>query len=910
MSSAGTITVDITARATQLRTELALSKAELAKFSGEVKSLSNAMVAAGAQGSAALGSALNSAVRDAAAASQRVAGLTNELAKIEPVAKGMHGSISTATREFRALFDELSSGRTRMVPGTLAIIGQRVFGLGPAALLAVGGVAALAGAIGYLVVKAIDAENALQRLKLGADFNDLDVSKAQLKQYADEIGKDGDVILGGMMKIAASGDELHALAIATKQYADVSGEKAPAAVKAITEAVKGEHLSLAKLHDLFPGVTEEARENYEKIQQLGDGHKTAAALIGLVNAQVEKSKKDLIEYKSGWTSAGNDVRLTTGYIEEFTGGMLPLSSALEGGITLWDKWGKSIEGAYAKYKNFMGGDKAQIPTAVDRVKADLTAENSKKTDELQAKSAKLATTVATTAEANQKLVGAAMQSAEAFDTEGRRADELKVKIEQFKKALAAPGDTADQIKTLTRAKADAEYQLAQIQNKNAFRGTGFSNAGQELIAEAKERISEINANEAIGGKERVALIQATYAELLKNAKLNKAQLIEVETAKNKELAAAAKADKAEEARDARAEAQTEIEIARIGLQAKRDQLDQEVIEGKKTRQQELRELRDFAAEELRLNLASLDASVKGYDTDAEAFKEAERKKRIERERTRAELDKIDKEIAQADKKTAKDDADNWKGAVNEIVNAETKFEDDLLSGRKTFMQSVYALTSSFIKKEIEQDTAYYTRKLLLGQEAFAQDKSLETGGFLVHLLTETKKTSSTVAGEAARLTAKESAAAAGKAAEATEGAATISKDAAKAAAGAYSAVAGIPIVGPILAPIAAGTAFAAVMAYESLASLDVGAWNVPRDMPAMIHKGETVVPKTFAQGLREGGGGFAGAHNSTTNNTVHLAYQPQVQNDPSKSLEDHLEQDGHVMRRWLMNQVRNGSLRF
>src|SRR5581483_5818863 len=56
--------------------------------------------------------------------------------------------------------------------------------------------------------------------------------------------------------------------------------------------------------------------------------------------------------------------------------------------------------------------------------------------------------------------------------------------------------------------------------------------------------------------------------------------------------------------------------------------------------------------------------------------------------------------------------------------------------------------------------------------------------------------------------------------------------------GTYAAVAQIPYVGWILAPIAAGAAFAAVAAYEGLASLDVGAWNVPHDMVAQIHKGE------------------------------------------------------------------------
>ena len=100
-----------------------------------------------------------------------------------------------------------------------------------------------------------------------------------------------------------------------------------------------------------------------------------------------------------------------------------------------------------------------------------------------------------------------------------------------------------------------------------------------------------------------------------------------------------------------------------------------------------------------------------------------------------------------------------------------------------------------------------------------------------------------MAGETARLTAKQSAQVVGAAQDVAAGSATIANDAYKAASGAYSAVAGIPIVGPVLAPIAAGTAFAAVMAFDTLTSFDVGTNFIPSDMPAMVHQGERIVPK-------------------------------------------------------------------
>ena len=90
---------------------------------------------------------------------------------------------------------------------------------------------------------------------------------------------------------------------------------------------------------------------------------------------------------------------------------------------------------------------------------------------------------------------------------------------------------------------------------------------------------------------------------------------------------------------------------------------------------------------------------------------------------------------------------------------------------------------------------------------------------------------------------------------ATAGLFQIQADAAVAASGAYAATAAIPVVGPEAAPAAATLAFGNVMAYAG--ALDVGAWNIPRTMLATVHEGEAVVPKTYAEGLRQSGGAVA-----------------------------------------------------
>ena len=73
------------------------------------------------------------------------------------------------------------------------------------------------------------------------------------------------------------------------------------------------------------------------------------------------------------------------------------------------------------------------------------------------------------------------------------------------------------------------------------------------------------------------------------------------------------------------------------------------------------------------------------------------------------------------------------------------------------------------------------------------------------------------------------------------------RDAMAAARGAYKALVGIPIIGPVLAPIAAATAFAAVSAF----SAEGGVGSVPYDdAPFLLHKNEMVLPANLATPLR------------------------------------------------------------
>ena len=122
-------------------------------------------------------------------------------------------------------------------------------------------------------------------------------------------------------------------------------------------------------------------------------------------------------------------------------------------------------------------------------------------------------------------------------------------------------------------------------------------------------------------------------------------------------------------------------------------------------------------------------------------------------------------------------------------------------------------------------------------------------------------------------TSKTQAAAAVATKAATEAAAatsTVTIDAGVAYAGVFANLS--PLLGPAAAG-PAGAAYAQVLAM-GLPKLEVGAWEIPSVMPALLHPGEMVVPANFASGIRgaAAGGGGGGQGGGSTQ----LVFAPSV----------------------------------
>jgi hypothetical protein len=283
-----------------------------------------------------------------------------------------------------------------------------------------------------------------------------------------------------------------------------------------------------------------------------------------------------------------------------------------------------------------------------------------------------------------------------------------------------------------------------------------------------------------------------------------------------------------------------------------------------------------------------DALTAGWDRESLAYK-AELDKRAGFDQWYAE------EKKRIDDQAAQDDARSWQQANNAVLGAEDGLVRDLLTKRQSLGVDMLQMAGHFLERELAADLKYWTERGLLAIEGVDSEKTAEQSGVLMHGLmsllktdttqtSQTTQTAATVAGVAARTSAEKAGQSAGLLAQVEAGSKAVMNDAYQAAAATWAAVAQIPVIGPFLAPPAAAAAFAGVMAFDALTALDVGAWEIPQNMPAILHKGEMVVPQNFASGLRGAGGSITGGDTN-----FHTTYAPTINTAASPSLKQLLQ---------------------
>lgn len=252
-------------------------------------------------------------------------------------------------------------------------------------------------------------------------------------------------------------------------------------------------------------------------------------------------------------------------------------------------------------------------------------------------------------------------------------------------------------------------------------------------------------------------------------------------------------------------------------------------------------------------------------------------------------------------------AQKWQNILSPIEGAFNGFLGSMLTGSQTFKQAMVQMLDSILVSFVQMGVRQLFQWLVI----------------------EKSKTAATAAGVATRTSVEATGAATSNAISIGSALKQIAHKAAVAAAGAYAAIASIPVVGPFLAPAAAAAALFGVMKLASSVFSAEGGWGeVPYDgAQTVLHKKEMVLPAKYADPLRNmltGAGpqmsnlgamaaaGGADARQqmaaSAEGDRYEFNYRPEHTN-MSADFETLLRTDGQSLRKWLKNEMRNGTLK-
>lgn len=316
------IAVSITADIVDLQSKFGTARAELAATEAEFRKLARASAqgvlsdadkARYAQLSQTLleqRSAVRALSGDLAEAGFASSTFGRAAARAGEEAAGLGINTSSAVRYTRELFDEFSSGRTRYLPSTLAELAQQGFHLSPAMLAGAGGVAALVAGLGYLVYRAVEASDALDRLHLSSLRAGNEFTRTQLDQLTQQLAQLPNMSSSAATQITTALSGIHlpfqalnaAARIAAEQMAQ-TGQKADQVgqeiAKALAPAVSA--TELAKRHQ--DGLTQAQVNAAEAADRSGNANEILAAKLQLLSAPLSRARADVQEYGRSWGQA-------------------------------------------------------------------------------------------------------------------------------------------------------------------------------------------------------------------------------------------------------------------------------------------------------------------------------------------------------------------------------------------------------------------------------------------------------------------------------------------------------------------------------------------------------------------------------------------------------------------------------
>ena len=830
-SSSADIYVSFGADTGGLEAALALTKAQVTAMQRELTGMAREMQKTGAaadselgQRMAALGGQLASAKASAKDISGSLGGLGHALETTGAAAAHGHTGIGFYVREIHALMDELGSGRDRQAIGTLSNLISTTIQSNLSLLPYAAAIAAVGGALGYLVYQALSAGSAMRSIELDAVIGQFRLTDAQAQSLTSNIARLANVgnsaaaeIAKPFLALGQGGDIVAKLVAADLPLlAKQMGEDAPRAAE--------------KLAVMFAELSTKGRA------YLADTHGVTGAQLQLYDSFVASNQSG-----QAWAMLVDAIKAR---LDGYAASLKMNVAAMK------DEQDAAVEGSTAASE--FGDRVSATATHVDELTASL------KRDSEAARENRAALLSAADA---QKTYVAGLQTATKVDEIAHKIRAATAEIDGMKAALAnTPGGDAAGGLALARSISIAEDRLKELQQRAS---DGI--IGDDAVARMKQ---QLDLSDAVYKGSEAGRLQ-THLDAIKKMLAGD----EIDEKQRRQLTIES-AQVEKQIRDAQNESYLRQTQAQIDAAGKKSAQRISLLESEVRRETELYGAGSKQAEEAedRLARAKEEAASRGAAAAGKAAREA----------TKATEEGFAAQIAEAEKAAQIDvklielrvkahvlSAKEGEAATLAAIRAERAAVDDLYN-REMQLAGLTAAQVGAIRKKMELEDLTLDGEIRVNAEKTADSqiaawqKAGDTimgswNGQLRGLLqgtTSFKQASAkiledlTIKGieEAEKLAvgtlAKQLA---GLAAKKTLDATAVSGDAGRAAAGAYASTAEIPIIGPVLAPAAAAAAYAGTMA---VAAFDIGAWSIPHDQLAMVHRNELVMPAAEAGAFR------------------------------------------------------------
>lgn len=450
----------------------------------------------------------------------------------------------------------------------------------------------------------------------------------------------------------------------------------------------------------------------------------------------------------------------------------------------------------------------------------------------------LYTSISITWDIIKLFVGTVMDALAGFGVAISRALTL-----DFKGAKQAMGDAMDAIKARTARSwdeivADAEKANAKLTalfaNQTPAEDPKKGKDAGDLVKKPKggdERLAawrlELNTAKDLGGAFREHDIKADIdfwnqkLELIRgntdeDKKLRMEVAEQILTAKKRLREQELKLDE-EQVAHRKAMALEDIAI-------EKDRLATELAAGEITKAQEIKGQMALEDKRYEIEASSIRERINLVYADVVERQKAMDELELAEKKHAANMQKLDTDLVREQRKP-------WADFFKSLESGYESVFRNLLNGSRSFGQSMrglFATTAQGIVGELAKIGAHW-------------------------VVTQLAMTHASIAGNTARSAADETAAVKSKAITNKTALSGIQADAAKAMSGAYQAIVGIPYVGPILAPIAAGVAGAAVFGFEALVGSAAGGYDIPYGVNPLtqLHEKEMVLPAKHADVIRD-----------------------------------------------------------